>query len=116
MPFLPKFTYRFIVVRQVEILFEFKTKHSSNTNGHIGVPGKIKVDLQSITQYPQPCQPCGLLFDGYGEHGVGGAGQLHQRGGIAGPQHALVEAMAAHLVEEIEEGLGQARSGGRARS
>src|SRR6516162_5125733 len=48
MPALPEFAYRLGDVRENEVFEEAKSEHQSQANGHIGVAGEIKINLQRV--------------------------------------------------------------------
>lgn len=42
-------------VRAIEIDRELDVKKKSNSKGHIGIPGEVKVELKGITETRSPC-------------------------------------------------------------
>ena len=55
MPAAPKFRDRFRNIRIIKILNISEAKHVTKPNRHIGVSGKIKIDLKRISEDTQPC-------------------------------------------------------------
>ncbi len=57
MPSSPKLGDSLGHIRINELLYEMKTKHSSQPNSHIRIARKVKIDLESKGQNPNPrCQ------------------------------------------------------------
>ncbi len=64
MPALPEFTDGTGCVGIIEVFLEGEAEHAAETDGHIGIPGKIKVDLKGIKQHLQPLQSRGKAAGG----------------------------------------------------
>ena len=54
MPPLPEFHHRPGDIGIVEVLQKFEPEHPPQTDSHVAVAGKVKVDLKSISRQPQP--------------------------------------------------------------
>ena len=54
MPSVPEFLHRTSCIGIIEILLEFKSEHFSKTNGHIGISGKIVINLHHVKNCAQP--------------------------------------------------------------
>ena len=54
MPAAPELRDAFGDIRVIEVLQKLESKHLAKTDGHIGVAGKIKVNLEGKSQYAQP--------------------------------------------------------------
>ena len=70
MPPLPEFTDGTRGVGIIEIFLEGEAEHAAETDGHIGVAGKIKVDLERIKQHLQPLQSRGKAAGGQIEEDI----------------------------------------------
>ena len=54
MPASPEFRRTARDIRIVEVLCKSEAKHPPQANGHIAVPREIKVNLQGVSQHPEP--------------------------------------------------------------
>ena len=54
MPSAPKVLNASCGIRKIEVFFELEPQHPAQTNCHIGISGKVKIDLQGICNDPQP--------------------------------------------------------------
>ena len=72
-------------IRVVEIFQEFKAQHPSQADGHIGVAGKIKVDLKGKGNSAQPGGQRGQAFPRQGGHGI------PQQAHLVGQQHLFAQ-------------------------
>ena len=55
MPAPPELGDRARDIGVVKILFELKAQHPPQADSHVGIAGKVKIDLEGIGQDPQPC-------------------------------------------------------------
>ena len=79
MPAAPEFCDAAGNVGIVEILQIPQTQHIAHADSHVGISGKIQIDLQTVGNHTQPC-----LCGGQGGKGVqilGKEGGIRQRGG-----------------------------------
>lgn len=53
MPPLPELRHIVRQIREIKILWKRNSQNSGNPNCHIGVAGKIEIDLQRVCQYRQ---------------------------------------------------------------
>ena len=58
MPASPEFAHRCCDIRMVKVLQKGKPKHFAKSDRHIGITGKIKIDLQRICDRTEPCNRC----------------------------------------------------------
>src|SRR5688572_6612115 len=79
-------------IRHFEILREAETQHASDADGHIGVSGKITVDLHGIPKEPLK-QRESIVSGGVGEDQVDVTRDLiRENGFLNGPDQELSEA------------------------
>ena len=73
----------------VEIAHEFKPEHAPQPHGHIGIAGKVKIDLEREGDYAQPCP--------HAARRGGGLVHIPQRADAVGQQHLLGQADDEHI-------------------
>ena len=61
MPSSPELANRLGNIRIIKVLQDIKTEYFPQTDGHIRIPRKIKVDLERVAYNPQPSQLSGEL-------------------------------------------------------
>ena len=95
MPAPPELGHRAGGVGVAEVFRQMKTEDQPQTDGHVAVAGKVKVDLQGVAEPGQPQGP--------GAGGVGrGIDGRHQGGQTVGQKNLLRE--AAHKAPCAGEG------------
>lgn len=55
MPTTPKFRNALRNVRVIKVFKKPEAHHLAQTDGHIGVSGKVKIKLERVTNYTYPC-------------------------------------------------------------
>src|SRR5215213_1802454 len=55
MPAPPEFRQRLRNVGRIEVLSQAKSEHPGQPDGHVGITGKIEIDLYGKTGEAQPC-------------------------------------------------------------
>src|ERR1044072_6292645 len=81
MPATPELLHRAGYIRKIKILLELKAKHPAKADGHIGVACKVTIDLQGITDHPEPGSQRSGISKLRCKHSIGhsckGIGQQH---------------------------------------
>ena len=70
MPAPPELADRGRQIRIIEVLFVGKAEHPAQADGHVGVPGKIIVNLEAVQNHGQPYRNRAQLFQGQVKHTV----------------------------------------------
>ena len=98
MPPPPEFRHAFGYVRIVEILKKMEAEHTTKTDGHIGVAGKIEIDLEGEEQNAYPGAECRESAHIAADQGV------HRAAGEVGKDHFLDHTLCK---ADIEQKLGE---------
>ena len=100
MPAAPELGNALADVGLVEVLVKPEPHHQAQTNGHIGVPGKVEIQLRGVRQYAQP----GIRRTGIGQR----KGTVRQRRYRVGDKDFLDEALhePERALTELFHGMG----------
>ena len=71
----------------VEVFQEFESEDGAETDGHVGVPAEIVVDLEGVADRSQPRGHAVQLVDRLGEHFVGYGSQCIGEENLLGESH-----------------------------
>ena len=84
----------------IEVLLEMEPEHSSQADGHVGVPGKVEVNLHCVGNRPDPGCSCGL-------RGGEGEDAIRQKAHVVRDQYLLAESKdePGHAFREVLAGL-----------